>query len=457
MTDVTDASSFRIDLVNLCLWRSSATGEVRLELTPKTFDVLHYLAENTGRLVTHDELLAALWHGIHVQPEVLKSHILAIRNALGDKSASPRFIETQRGRGYRFIGQINGLASPASKLETALELGAFAGRTEPVRELLASLEQAASGEPRAVFISGEPGIGKTMLIEQFLGQVRSPSDLGVAQGHCIEGFAGAEPYYPVLEALRELCKADRTRVVRALLELAPSWAAQMPDQISAGQRNALRLHEVPDARSRMVREACGLFERLATERTLVLVLEDLHWADYATIDFMSALCRRRSSAKLLLIGTYRPEDLASARHPLKQMTRDLALRKYCREIELAPLSNAAIAELLTGRAKGEAAPSEFAQFIEERTGGNPLFMRVTLEFLLQRGDVARMADGWRPLTPLNRLASETPPTLARAIETKIDGMTNGQRRWRPQQKWTCSPSRRFARASPHPRFGATRY
>jgi DNA-binding winged helix-turn-helix (wHTH) protein len=428
MTDVTDASSFRIDLVNLCLWRSSATGEVRLELTPKTFDVLHYLAENTGRLVTHDELLAALWRGIHVQPEVLKSHILAIRNALGDKSSAPRFIETQRGRGYRFIGQINGLASPASKLETALELGAFAGRAEPVRELLASLQQAASGEPRAVFISGEPGIGKTMLIEQFLGQVRSPSDLGVAKGHCIEGFAGAEPYYPVLEALREFCKADRTRVVRALLELAPSWAAQMPDQISAGQRNALRLHEVPDARSRMVREACGLFERLATERTLVLVLEDLHWADYATIDFMSALCRRRSSAKLLLIGTYRPEDLASARHPLKQMTRDLALRKYCQEIELAPLSNTAIAELLTGRAKGEAAPSEFAQFIEERTGGNPLFMRVTLEYLLQRGDVARMADGWRPLTPLNRLASETPPTLARAIETKIDGMTNGQRR-----------------------------
>src|SRR5579859_3698224 len=102
MAAVTESGSFRIDLVNLCLWRKSAGGDERLDLTPKTFDVLRYLVENTGRLVTHDELLTALWHDVHVQPEVLKSHILAIRSALGDKSTSPRFIETRRGRGYRF-------------------------------------------------------------------------------------------------------------------------------------------------------------------------------------------------------------------------------------------------------------------------------------------------------------------------------------------------------------------
>jgi tetratricopeptide (TPR) repeat protein len=430
MADAPEAVSFRIDFGNLCLWRPGTDGrEERLDLPPKTFDVLRYLVEHAGRLVTHDELLTALWRDVHVQPEVLKSHVLAIRNALGDKSSNPRFIETQRGRGYRYIGAMDGLAPAENKPDAVLDLGAFAGRAEPAHELQAALQRAASGAPQAVFVSGEPGIGKTTLIEQFLGQVRKRPDIVVAEGYCIEGFAGAEPYYPLLEALRGLCAgADGARVVRALLDLAPSWATQMPAQISAGQRAALRQQILPGARSRMVREGCGLFEALAAERPLVLVLEDLHWADFATIDFMSAFCRRRSSARMLLIGSYRPEDLKTARHPLQQMTRDLALRKYCRQIELAPLSADAIAGLLTDRADGAAAAPAFADFITERTGGNPLFIRVTLEYLLQCGDVAHTAHGWQPLVPLDRLASETPPTLSRAIETKIEGMTDEQRR-----------------------------
>lgn len=102
MAEAADGASFRIDLVNLCLWRRSAGGgDERLDLAPKRFDILRHLAENAGRLVTPDELLDAVWGDVHVQPEGLKSHILAIRNALGDNRASPRFIETHRGRGHR--------------------------------------------------------------------------------------------------------------------------------------------------------------------------------------------------------------------------------------------------------------------------------------------------------------------------------------------------------------------
>lgn len=429
MTDVTETPSFWIDPVNLSLWRTSTTGvDERLNLTPKAFDVLRYLAENPGRLVTHDELLQALWGDVHVQPEVLKSHILAIRTALGDKSASPRFIETQRGRGYRFIGPVNWFAPRANKPEAAVELGVFAGRAEPLRELLALRQRAASGEPQAVFISGEPGIGKTALIQQFLAQTRSQPGLA-AEGHCIEGFAGVEPYYPIFEALGALCKGPTgAGVVRALVTLAPSWAAQMPAQIPVEQRTALGQQIVPGAPSRMVREACSLIETLATERLLAVVLEDLHWADFATIDFLSALCRLRSSAKLMLIATYRPEDVKTARHPLRQMAHDLALHNYCSEIELAPLPESAIAEVLMGSPDGEPVSSEFTQLIRERTDGNPLFMRVTLDYLLQRGDVARTAHGWRPLVPLSKVASATPPTLARMIEAKIEGVTAEQRR-----------------------------
>jgi predicted ATPase/DNA-binding winged helix-turn-helix (wHTH) protein len=167
MAEVTESALFRIDLVNLCLWRRSATGgDERLDLPPKTFDVLRYLVENAGRLVTHDELLTALWRDVHVQPEVLKSYILAIRNALGDKSASPRFIETQRGRGYRFIGEMKGIASTGGtvdaspSLETNLRqyLTGVIGRQAELAELQTCLD-----DRRMITLIGPGGVGKTRL------------------------------------------------------------------------------------------------------------------------------------------------------------------------------------------------------------------------------------------------------------------------------------------------------
>jgi hypothetical protein len=421
---VTDVTSFRIDLANLCFWRSSPAGaDQRVDLTPKTFDVLRYLVEHPGRLVTHDELLDALWPGIHVQPEVLKTHILAIRHALGDKASSPRYIETQRGRGYRFIGAMGHSPAANKNREVAPELGLFAGRDELLADLAIRLTQARAGDRQAVFVSGEAGIGKTTLVKQFLSTTVWESDLAVVEGYCIEGFAGAEPYYPVLEALRDMCKGDeRTAVARALSEFAPSWQAQIPEHVSLEQRSKLPDQVAADARSRMVREACGLFEALAAERPLVLVLEDLHWADFATIDFISALCRRRSSAQLLLIGTYRSEAAETVEHPLQQMIRDLALRRNCSEMELAPLSEEATALLLDGGRDPTENSLEFARFIRKHSGGNPLFMRETLEFLVQRGDVARTERGWRPLAPLMKLVSEIPPTLQKAIAIRIESM-----------------------------------
>ena len=419
-----DMTSFRIDLANLCLWRSSVTGaDERVDLTPKTFDVLRYLVEHPGRLVTHEELLDSLWPNLHVQPEVLKSHILAIRNALGDKVSSPRYIETQRGRGYRFIGTMRHSRGQNASRHVAPELGLFAGRDELMADFATRLRQASAGERQAVFVSGEAGIGKTTLVEQFLSTAFPDSNLALAEGYCIEGFAGAEPYYPVLEALREMCKGDeRTGVAHALSEFAPTWQAQIPEHVSLEQRYKLPDQIATDSRNRMVREACGLFEALAAERPLVLVLEDLHWADFATIDFISALCRRRGPAQLLLIGTYRSEGFETTGHPLQRAIRDLALRRYCSEMELAPLSEDAMALLLNGGRGATDDSVDFTRCLRTHTGGNPLFLRETLEFLVQRGDVARTESRWRPIVSIANLAIEAPPTLQKAIETRIERM-----------------------------------
>jgi adenylate cyclase len=100
--DLTEFPPFRLDSENQCLWREGK----KLNLTPKAFSMLAYLVERAGRLVTHDELLAALWPDSFVQTDVLKTHILDIRQVLGDDAKDPRFIETQPRRGYRFIAGV---------------------------------------------------------------------------------------------------------------------------------------------------------------------------------------------------------------------------------------------------------------------------------------------------------------------------------------------------------------
>ena len=94
--------SFRLDSANQCLWR----GEHRVPLTPKAFDVLRYLVEHPGRLVTQDELLEALWPETYVNPELIKKYILGIRKALGDQHDKPVYIETLPKRGYQFIAPV---------------------------------------------------------------------------------------------------------------------------------------------------------------------------------------------------------------------------------------------------------------------------------------------------------------------------------------------------------------
>jgi DNA-binding winged helix-turn-helix (wHTH) protein len=108
---------FRLDPGNQCLWRRTEVGDdERIRLTPKAFAVLQYLVEHAGRLVTHIELLEAVWPETYVQPEVLKSHIFDVRRALGDRAKQPRFIETLARRGYQFIAAVRegGAADPAA-------------------------------------------------------------------------------------------------------------------------------------------------------------------------------------------------------------------------------------------------------------------------------------------------------------------------------------------------------
>ena len=159
---------FRLDLSGERLWREDHV----LALRPKTFAVLRYLLEHPGKLITNDELLKTVWSDVVVDESMPRLCIRELRQALGDDAKQPRFIETQPRRGYRWIGETRGWrleASPPSPQVSSLKSPASSvvGRDAELAQLHQWWEKARTGERQVVFVTGEPGIGKTTLIEAF--------------------------------------------------------------------------------------------------------------------------------------------------------------------------------------------------------------------------------------------------------------------------------------------------
>jgi len=199
---------FRLDITDQRLWR----GAEAIPLTPKVFAVLHYLVRHAGRLVTKDELLDAVWPGVHVSDAALKVCIRAIRLALGDPARGPQFVETRHRRGYCFLSAVTEAAAvPSAQSEEtassgpdtgAEDLGLLTGASAPVRlvgrgDALGRLEawwdEACRGRRRIVFLTGEAGIGKTALVEAFVRRLASGGPRPwVAHGQCVEQYGSGE-------------------------------------------------------------------------------------------------------------------------------------------------------------------------------------------------------------------------------------------------------------------------
>lgn len=425
---------YRLDALAQRLWRLNAGRNTEaVPLPPRAFDVLRYLVDHPGRLVAHDELLAAIWRDSHVLPEVLKTQILTIRGALKDSAATPRYIESVRGRGYRFIAPVQDVrVSAAAPAVAAPEGGVFVGRDSALEELRDAFREAATGQRQLVFVLGEPGIGKSRLVERFLQSHSEAPDVLIGSGRCVEVYGGGEPYYPILDALSDLSRGHGgSTVIDNLVGLAPMWANQMPARIPAERRSALKQAIAGADRGRMLREICELLEALATHHPLLLILEDLHWADHASLDVIAALAQRRYRAKLMLLATYRPEDPATGRLPVKALSHELLVRKLCREVSLTPLDENAVGRYVAGADAAMPAPAvakELARLIWERSGGNPLFMLATLDDLLERGMVTHSERGWIPNTALSQVALAIPRTLGQLLEARIQQLTEEQLR-----------------------------
>jgi len=413
--------SFGLDTANACLWREG----VQIELAPRPFAVLRYLVENPGRLITHDELLDKLWPETFVQPQVLRTYMLELRKVLGDDVKEPRYIQTLPKRGYRFVAAIRECAEPISAAGSRGPVRVMADRLEEISRLRVHAQIAASGQRQVVFITGENGIGKTTLVDAFCTRAASEFGMVLIRGQCVRGFGVNEPYYPVMEALGQLCaSADGERMVGVLSRMAPGWLRALGREADASTAHL-------PVQQRMAGDLCAAIEEFATDRTVLFVFEDVHWADSSTLDLISALARRRATARLMVVATFRPLDSAST-HPLKELKQDLLIRKLCVEIALAPLSRSAVNELIQSQIGSEAVPGWLPSFVYRHSEGNPLFATAILEHLIAQGLLTREdergATRVRFGLPGAEMDAAIPSELAGMIELEIQNLSAKEQR-----------------------------
>ena len=428
---------------------------VAVSLTPRAFDVLHYLAARPQRLVTKDELLSKVWTDVLVSDASIKVCILEIRKALGDGAKTPTYIETVHRRGYRFIAPIRGVtdsapselsqqpASPAAALPPPVSPSSqpFVGRESQLRELIEAYEIAASGRRQSAIISGEPGTGKTALVEEFARSVYA-SDSAARPiflfGHCLEQLGAGEPYMPVWEALGRVARQTHSPQALALLERHMAAHLNVTTDPGAGPSERPNTPITPKS-ERILREISEAIESMAGQNPLVLVLEDVHWADHSTIDLISALGGRQTPARILIVLTHRPGEIAAkSDHPLRAVFGRMLTTGRCREIRLEDLDEKAVAEFVARRCPGGQCPPEFSYRLHQRTGGCPLFLvqlvddlidqRVLFEtdgqWKLAGQDDDRTARSW--VAVLDRLV---PQNLRAMINSHVDRLEPELRRY----------------------------
>src|SRR4030095_16600827 len=157
---------------------------------------------------------------------------------------------------------------------------------------------------------------------------------------CVEQYGAGEPHLPILEALTDLCRRDPA-LVELIRAVAPTWLFQLPWLSSAVEREALRQELSGAGQTRMLREMGELLDRYTEERPLLLVTEDLHWSDHATVQLIDYVTRRRTGTRLLWLASFRLSEIIGADHPLATVRRELRLHRLCDEIWLYVFSGTA--------------------------------------------------------------------------------------------------------------------
>lgn len=269
----------------------------------------------------------------------------------------------------------------------SLPSGPLVAREEELRKALGVLEVATRGEGRLVLLAGEPGAGKTRLAQEVTLHARDRGFL-IAAGSCFEPRESV-PYYPFLDVLTTLYNlappAIRSQAVQRwpyLARLFPDIGILPPPEASGQEDQEL-----------LFRSFAGIIQAVSELVHVAVLLDDLHWADSASLDLLQHLARHTRAHRVFLLGAYRDVEVRRD-HPLQRALVDLGRQGLVERISVRRLGQEGTEALIAATFEDAQISDDFAQLIQQRTDGNPFFVQEVLRALVERGDIYRADGRW---------------------------------------------------------------
>jgi DNA-binding CsgD family transcriptional regulator/tetratricopeptide (TPR) repeat protein len=305
--------------------------------------------------------------------------------------------------------QIHGRSGDTSSVATRLTSNQFVGRTAQLEELELALRRAADRQPALVLLGGDSGVGKTRLVAELQRRL-SEGSVTVLRGEAVEQGGAELPFAPLTGAFRPLVRAHHP----AFEALGPGSRAQLaallPGLERTGEDPSGR-HD-PSAQLRLFEALLELIDLVSEDQPLVLILEDVHWADRSTRTFAAFLARSLRRERVMTVLTYRTDEL-HRRHPLRPLLSELERLECVRRIELSPFDRTELAEILADILDGEP-DEELVERLFTRSEGNALYTEELLAAGLDGRGAAPQSLRDAFLLRIERLSDEA-QQAARAI------------------------------------------
>ncbi|MGW5123926.1 helix-turn-helix transcriptional regulator [Streptomyces sp. NPDC004069] len=277
-------------------------------------------------------------------------------------------------------------------VETRSVSPVFVGRADELSTLHDALTRAAGGEPQALLLSGEAGVGKTRLVEEFA-DAAVGADAVVVVGGCVEIGADGLPFAPFSAALRALRRELPGELAAAAAGQEEELARLLPELGVPAPARGIGRHD-EEGMARLFELTARLLERVTADHTVVVALEDLHWADASTRHLLAYLLRTLRTGRLVVLATYRSDDI-HRRHPLRPLLAELDRLRTVRRLELARLTRQEVGRQLAGILATEPDPAQVDE-IFARSDGNAFFVE-ELAVAAHEGCRTSLSDSLRDL------------------------------------------------------------